>query len=292
MTHDSAAPAAQPSATLRIVHSTGYEYAGGATASFNEVRMVARSSHEQQVLHSRIDITPVPWSYSYTDYWGTQVTAFEVFERHESLHVVATSTVHVERHTPTEPVLAWADLHAPTVTDTHCELLELTPRVAPPEDLLEIVGQLRAVSATPRELALAVVALVHREVDYVFGATGVHTRAAEAWEQRSGVCQDMAHLAIGALRAHGIPARYVSGYLMPKRAGEIGVAYAGESHAWVQFWDGAWIGADPTNNILPGNLHVEVAAGRDYGDVAPLTGIFTGGATSNMFVSVEMTRLA
>lgn len=280
------------SATLRIVHSTGYGYAGGATASFNEIRMVPRSSHEQQVLHSRVDITPVPWSYTYTDYWGTRVTAFEVFERHESLQVVATSTVDVQRQPPAEPVLTWADLGSPAVTDTHCEMLELTARVAPPADLLTTVRDRRAGADTPRELALAVIDLIHHEVDYVFGATGVHTRAAEAWEQRSGVCQDMAHLAIGALRAVGIPARYVSGYLMPTRASEIGVPYEGESHAWVQFWDGAWVGVDPTNNILAGDLHIEVAAGRDYGDVAPLAGIFSGGATSHMFVSVEMTRLA
>ena len=80
------------SATIRIVHRTGYSYAGGATASFNEIRMVPRSTHQQQVAHSRIDISPVPWTYTYTDYWGTTVTAFEVFERHESLNVVATST--------------------------------------------------------------------------------------------------------------------------------------------------------------------------------------------------------
>ncbi len=124
--------------------------------------------------------------------------------------------------------------------------------------------------------AVAVVDLVHAEVKYVFGATGVHTRASEAWEQRSGVCQDMAHLVLGALRSVGIPARYVSGYLMPSRSGELGVPYAGESHAWIQFWDDGWVGADPTNNIRPGDLHVEVAVGRDYRDVAPLTGIFTG----------------
>lgn len=284
---------ARPVSTmLRIVHSTGYGYAGGATASFNEIRMVPRSSHDQQVLHSRIDITPAPWSYGYTDYWGTQVTAFEIFQWHESLNVVATSTVDVRRQTAAEPVLSFADLEASGVRDGHCEMLEITPRVAPPPDLLASVHRLRTGSPTPRELALAVIDLVNDEVDYVFGATGVHSHAAQAWEQRSGVCQDMAHLVIGALRAVGIPARYVSGYLMPKRAGEVGVAYEGESHAWVQFWDGAWVGADPTNNILAGDLHVEVAAGRDYADVAPLMGIFTGGATSHMFVSVEMTRLS
>lgn len=279
------------STTLRIVHRSGYTYAGGATASFNEVRMIPRSSHEQQVLHSRIDISPVPWTYTYTDYWGTTVTAFEIFERHESLTVQATSTVDVQRHTQTEPGLSWADLEDPRLVDRHCELLEVSDRVCPPPDLLERVVALKAASAAPRDLSLAIVGLVHDEVSYVFGATGVHTHASQAWEQRSGVCQDMAHLVIGSLRSVGVPARYVSGYLMPKRDTPIGLPQAGESHAWVQFWDGSWVGCDPTNNILPGDLHVEVAAGRDYGDVAPLTGIFTGVRTADTFVTVEMTRM-
>jgi hypothetical protein len=163
-----------------------------------------------------------------------------VFERHESLNVVATSTVEVQRHTSEEPRLQWGDLTSLDVTDTHCEMLEIGDRVAPPPDLLAAVAELRRTSATPWELAVAVVDLVHAEVKYVFGATGVHTRASEAWEQRSGVCQDMAHLVLGALRSVGIPARYVSGYLMPSRTGELGVPYAGESHAWIQFWDDGW----------------------------------------------------
>ncbi|MFZ1285878.1 MAG: transglutaminase family protein [Candidatus Phosphoribacter sp.] len=280
------------SATLRIVHSTGFSYAGGATASFNEARMMPRSSHEQQVVHSRIDVSPVPWTSTYTDYWGTSVTAFEVFERHEALSVTATSVVDIQRQPVTDARLSWAELADASVIDAHCELLELSDRVAPPEDLLAAAHALRAQSATPREFALGIVDLVHTQVRYEFGSTGVHTQASEAWQQRVGVCQDMAHLVIGALRVEGVPARYVSGYLMPSKASEVDVPYAGESHAWVQFWDGAWVGADPTNNVLPGDLHVEVAVGRDYRDVAPLTGIFTGGGASNMFVSVEVTRLA
>ena len=279
------------STTLRIVHRSGYAYAGGATASFNEVRMIPRSSHEQQVMHSRIDISPVPWTYTYTDYWGSTVTAFEILERHDSLTVQATSTVDVQRHTEIEPRLSWAELEDPRLIDRHCELLEVSQRVVPPPDLLERVQELKAASSTPRDLALDVVGLVHDEVSYVFGATGVHTHASEAWEQRSGVCQDMAHLVIGSLRSVGVPARYVSGYLMPTRDTPIGQPQAGESHAWLQFWDGSWVGCDPTNNIPPGDLHVEVAAGRDYGDVAPLTGIFSGGPAANMFVTVEMTRM-
>lgn len=281
------------SATLRIVHSTGYGYDGHATSSFNEVRMVPRSTHEQQVLHSKIEVTPVPWTYNYTDYWGTQVTAFEVFERHEALTVVANSTVDIDRNVIDGPTLSWDDLATPSVADRHCEMLEMADRVAPPADLAAIVTGLRKTTATPYDFARRVVALIHGEMRYVFGATNVQTRGAEAWESRSGVCQDMAHLAIGALRLAGVPARYVSGYVMPKRSGgEVGVPYAGESHAWIQVWDGGWRGFDPTNNIVPGDLHVEVAVGRDYADVAPIMGIFTGGRTSHMFVTVEMTRLS
>jgi transglutaminase-like putative cysteine protease len=76
---------------LRVVHRTGYSYPGGAVASYNEARMTPQSSHEQVVLHTRVDITPTPWMYSYTDYWGTRVTAFEVHERHDEMGVVSTT---------------------------------------------------------------------------------------------------------------------------------------------------------------------------------------------------------
>lgn len=279
------------SAQLRIVHHTGYRYTGGATASFNEVRMIPRSTHEQQLLHGRIDIKPVPWRYAYTDYWGTAVTAFEVFERHDSLEVTATSTVDVERPRRPRGGLSWPEIVDPHVEDLYCEFLTLSDRVAPPEDLAARVEQLRHESAAPGDLAESVVGLVSGEVRYITGSTSVHSHAAEAWRQRAGVCQDMAHLVIGALRSQGVPARYVSGYSLPERDQEIGVPYRGESHAWVQYWDGRWVGMDPASNAPPGETHVEVAMGRDYGDVPPLKGIFTGSETSDAFVSVEMTRL-
>ena len=108
------------SAQLRIVHHTGYRYAGGANASFNEVRMIPRSTHQQQVLHSRVDIAPVPWTYSYTDYWGTAVTAFEVFERHESLAVTATSIVDVQHVPDAGPGLGWAEVPTGTASSRRC----------------------------------------------------------------------------------------------------------------------------------------------------------------------------
>jgi transglutaminase-like putative cysteine protease len=94
------------------------------------------------------------------------------------------------------------------------------------------------------------------------------------------------------LRSLGIPARYVSGYLHPKATAAIGETVAGESHAWVEFWDGSWIGFDPTNDRLIDDQHVVVARGRDYADVTPLKGIYSGPKSTGLGVTVEVTRLA
>jgi transglutaminase-like putative cysteine protease len=137
-----------------------------------------------------------------------------------------------------------------------------------------------------------VCALVHAEVEYQTGSTDVHTKAADAWEQRAGVCQDIAHLAIGGMRSLGIPARYVSGYFHPQADPVVGDTVGGESHAWVEWWDDGWHPFDPTNDTEPGDRYVVLAAARDYGDVKPLSGIYSGASTSSMSVDVTVTRLA
>lgn len=129
-------------------------------------------------------------------------------------------------------------------------------------------------------------------MDYMRRATGVHTSAAEAWEVRQGVCQDMAHVAVGVLRGLGIPARYVSGYLLPRSDLPVGEEFNGESHAWVEWWAGDWQAWDPTNGRAAGPDHVIVGRSRDYDDVPPLRGVYSGPGGSELFVSVVFTRLA
>ncbi|WP_052595275.1 transglutaminase family protein [Luteipulveratus mongoliensis] len=278
--------------TLRLHHQTGYTYKGGASASYNEARMQPQTNTDQTVLHTKVDVSPNPWTMSWTDYWGTLVTSFEVHERHPELLVQATSTVTVDRR-PTESAgLSWDEITGSDVTDRWLEVLVVTPRVAPGRELGSVVRQIRESSATPKEFVESVVARLREEVEYIQGRTTVHTRAADAWAARAGVCQDMAHLTIGALRSQGIPARYVSGYMLPDAEPEIGQPYVGESHAWIQWWDDAWVPFDPTNGTPPDDNYVEVGVGRDYKDVVPLSGIFTGSPGSTMFVSVEITRLS
>lgn len=276
---------------LRVVHRTGYEYTGTASHSFNEARMSPRSTLHQQVLHTKVDITPTAWTNTYVDYWGTTVTQFEVHEPHQRLSVTASSTVDVQRPQVEGQGMTWSDVRSPQVFDDLSEYLLQSRSVEPPEDLKERVAQIAARAEGPTACAREIVDLIHDEMTYVSGSTGVHTRAAEAWAGRSGVCQDMSNLTIGCLRSVGIPACYVSGYLLPAREPEIGKPYKGESHAWIRWWDGEWVGMDPTNAIQPGARHVEVARGREYGDVPPLRGIYTGTKSSAMFVEVELTAL-
>jgi transglutaminase-like putative cysteine protease len=276
---------------LRVSHTTGYKYEGAVVASYNEARMTPVTAPGQLVLSSRLDVTPSPFVYKYRDYWGAMVSAFEVSDVHHELLVTSTSVVQVDRHPAVPRWLSWDDLRDPLVVDRMCEYLAMSRRVCPGEELAVKLGPLRTGCKGPSDFARSVCALVHDEVDYVTGSTAVHTTAVEAWDARAGVCQDLAHLCIGALRTAGIPARYVSGYLHPSPEAIVGETVTGESHAWIEWWDGAWVPFDPTNMQTPDNRYVVVAAGRDYADVTPLSGIFSGGDTSSMFVEVSVTRV-
>lgn len=276
---------------LKVVHTTGFTYEGGAATSFNEARLTPQTLNGQIVVHTRLDVHPTPWTWSYRDYWGTQVTAFEVLDPHDSLTVTATATVHTEKVEHAGPRLSWSELQTEQVADRFTELLHIRDRVRPPADLSARYAEIGRSSRDPESAARAICSLIHDEVDYVVGSTDVHGRAAEAWEARAGVCQDMAHLVIGGLRQLGIPARYVSGYLHPDSDPQVGENVRGESHAWVEWWDGTWRGWDPTNDTAPEERHIIVATGRNYADVRPLSGIFTGAGTSTMSVDVHLTRL-
>ena len=278
---------------LRVTHSTGYRYGAEVSASYNEARMMPASGAGQLVLHSALDVQPVSSHHQYTDYWGTRVLAFDVLNPHRELTLTATSLVEVldAEHAP-DP-LGWDDLAAAVARSGECvQQLRQTPLTEPPAALVELAAAARAEAADPCSAAQAITAAVGEEMTYESGVTGVRTTAREAWEARGGVCQDIAHVALGALRSAGIPARYVSGYLHPKADAAVGETVVGESHAWVEWFCGGWHGYDPTNGIAIGDRHVRVGHGRDYADVAPLRGVYSGAAGSELFVSVSITREA
>ncbi|CAN5390461.1 transglutaminase family protein [soil metagenome] len=279
---------------LRIKHMTGFHYGGDVTASYNEARMLPVSSEGQLVLFSNSEILPISSHHSYVDYWGSRVSSFEILTPHKELSLSATSLVEVRPRAHEEISQTWAELSVAVEKTTETvEQLKQTRRTNPPVEVAELARTIAAQHPDACAAALAISTAVGEAMEYMQGVTGVHSTAAEAWAERKGVCQDIAHLALGALRSVGIPARYVSGYLHPKPNAAIGETVAGESHAWVEWFCGdEWRGFDPTNLIDIGDRHVLVGRGRDYNDVPPLRGVYAGPFGSTLFVKVEITREA
>jgi transglutaminase-like putative cysteine protease len=277
---------------LRIRHVTGFTYDGAAAASYNEARMSTMTTPHQITLFSQVEVAPTAAAstWRYIDYWGSQVTVFDLQRPHQQLQVTATSMVETQRPAPREPV-GWDVLRSPSIVDTHAELLAATPRTTVDESLHRQAAEL-ADGAQPRDAARAIADWVRDNVAYVPGSTGVQTGAQEAWELRKGVCQDIAQLTAALLRAVGIPARYVSGYIHPSQDASVGEKVEGQSHAWVEWWIGGWEGYDPTNGLETAERHVIVARGREYGDVPPLKGVYAGAPSSHLGVTVEVTRLS
>ena len=276
---------------MRVVHATGYAYKAPVTASYNEARLTPRSDSRQNVIINRVETSPATRSYRYVDYWGTAVTAFDLHAPHIELEVTSSSVVETDKPEGPSAVATWADLQSDAVIDRFHEVLTPTG-YTPRSKRLERVARHLAKGNDPHDSVLAAVAWVREELRYVPGSTGVHSSGLDALREGRGVCQDFAHLSLILLRAMGIPARYVSGYLHPKSDAAIGEAVKGESHAWIQAWTGGWWDYDPTNDTEINEQYISVGTGRSYADVTPLKGIYLGQGSSDLDVVVEMTRLA
>jgi transglutaminase-like putative cysteine protease len=278
---------------LRIEHSTGFVYQGDVSASYNEARMLPTSTDSQFVLNSSLDIEPSTSVNQYVDYFGTRVSAFDVLSPHAALTITARSLVEVRPRPIEHGDLTWDALAREAARSIGTvEQLVQTHRTRPHPEVAEIARSVASQHDHPGRAAHAIAIAIGDAVEYMTGITGVHSTAAEAWDARKGVCQDIAHITLGALREVGIPARYVSGYLHPRPNAEVGVAVTGESHAWVEWFAGDWQGFDPTNNIEIGDRHVLVGRGRDYNDVPPLRGVYAGPFKSQLKVRVTITREA
>jgi transglutaminase-like putative cysteine protease len=285
---------------VRIEHVSRYRYAAVVHSSYNETRLTPLTTPWQLVLDSNVSVLPAAPIYGYVDYWGSVVQAFDLPTPHHEMVITARSVVETfpfgssaSLATPlpgfesnasgsTQP--GWDELADPETRDRFTEYLAPTAQVSQDERIDGVAAELSESGrgrVAPIEAAQRAVNWVHEQLTYLPGTTGVHTSAVEAWEGGAGVCQDFAHLTLSVLRAMGIPARYCSGYAHPHG-----------SHAWIEYWAGDWFPVDPTAGQSVGEHHVLVARGRDYSDVPPVKGVFHGGPTAGLDVSVALTRLA
>jgi transglutaminase-like putative cysteine protease len=270
---------------LRVSHETRFDYDAPARASYNELRLTPRTEFRQTALETRVMTLPPAPQYSYVDYWGTHVVAFNVDRGHEVLSITGNSLVDTQQADEPDDC-TWDDVADAALTMADHVTHNLY--TAPGAELSEIAANLRA--PRPLETARRIIATSHDSLRYMRGVTSVHTSANEAYADGAGVCQDFAHLALALAKAVGLPARYVSGYFHPEEDAIIGQEITGESHAWVELWTGKWWGYDPTNDCPVGERHVAVGRGRDYADVPPVKGVYAGNAENRMRVVVRMTR--
>ncbi|MEY8015477.1 transglutaminase family protein [Mycobacterium servetii] len=276
---------------MRVVHTTGYAYQAPVTASYNEARLTPRSNGRQNVILNRVETIPASRSYRYIDYWGTAVTAFDLHAPHADLTVMSSSIVETEPQEPPAGDAGWSELRSEAVIDRFDELLRPTPHT-PASKRLGSVGRKIAKAHAPVDAVVAAAAWVRGALDYLPGATSVHSSGLDALSEGRGVGQDFVHLSLMLLRGMGIPGRYVSGYLHPRSDAVVGDTVDGRSHAWIEAWTGNWWSYDPTNDCGINEQYVSVGAGRDYTDVAPLKGIYSGEGATDLDVIVEVTRLA
>lgn len=284
----------------RVTHTTTYVYEDLVSVCHNELRLTPRSGRNQTARRTQLLVDPAPAVLSsHLDVFGNVVSFVAVQEPHQRLVVTAKSDVEVTaRATPdADHVPPWEQVRDRIRADRTAEGLSAyqfvfpSPHVSWSEELVDWTR----LSFTPgRSMLDAVLDLVHRvHTDFAYDphATTVSTPVGEVFAARRGVCQDFAHLAIACVRAMGVPARYVSGYILTTPPeGQERLVGADASHAWlgVHVPGGGWIDVDPTNDCIAGEQHVTLAWGRDYGDVAPLRGVVLGGGTHTMQVAVDV----
>jgi transglutaminase-like putative cysteine protease len=283
----------------RITHRTVYRYSDVVTSSYGRGFLTPRDSPRQRCLTHEVLIDPEAADSSTSrDAYGNLSSYFHVTERHQTLSVTSLAVVEVDP--PPEAVYGGGSARAPweiarPVGADGALATEFTLDLQPPE-ITAAVCDYAATSFTPGRLLIEVLrdltSRIHHDFTYRSGSTTVSTKVSEVLAAREGVCQDFARLAVACLRANGLAASYVSGYLAtdppPGKERMVGID---ATHAWASVWtpQDQWLGLDPTNDQMEDERYIVVGIGRDYADVPPLRGIiYTDSVSSEIEVSVDV----
>ena len=276
-----------------VTHTTRYHYEAPVSQCLNEVRLTPRELPTQSVKMSSLEVVPTPaFVYRRKDYFGNNVSTFGVYETHENLTATATSVVDVGPGGPVDngTQTAWNVVRDSIASHASKECLEASEfvyesaYVPVSSDLAAYAGEVLGENRPLMDVVLDLSHRIHEDFKYEPLSTSIDVPLADVLRNRHGVCQDFAHVMIGALRSQRLAARYVSGYVRSGRD----VQGAQASHAWVSvfFPEVGWLDFDPTNDVMPSESHVTLAWGRDYGDVTPVKGVTLGGRGQSVEVEV------
>ncbi len=287
-----------------VSHRTTFRYSQNVSISHHMLHLSPRPSPNQTCRRHSIIIEPPPTIIKEsTDYFGNPTTYLTIEESHNELVIVARSNVEVTPPAAPTPAdtPAWDGITTMLQRATERQLLDVYQYAfdSPFTQSANGAASYAAPSFPPGrpvlEGAIELMNRIYTEFKYEGGVTDVYTPVDTVIAERRGVCQDFAHLQIAGLRSLGIPSRYVSGYLQTSPPpGQPRMVGADASHAWLSIWvpGTGWVDLDPTNNVLPGEQHITVAWGRDYGDVSPINGMVLGGGTQRIEVAVDVAPVA
>ena len=284
-----------------LSHRTSYSYASSVDSAHHIAHLRARAFPGQTVDSIGIATNPVPaMAIQHVDHFGNHIDIYRIDKPHTRFDIEVRAAVDVRfpEPPPFEATPAWEAIRAaldgqgfPAPVEA-AEFVHESPLV--PE--VEALRAYAAPSFTPGRPILAAARELTRRIkadfEYHPGATDISTPLAEVFAGKAGVCQDFAHVQIAALRAHGLAAGYVSGYIRTIRSkDDVALRGADASHAWVAVWCGeaaGWVHLDPTNDLVVSEDHVAVAWGRDFSDVSPLRGVILGGESHSYGVAVTL----
>lgn len=286
----------------RVRHLTRYRYPAAVHGSLNELRLKPRPTQSQRLDQFRLEVQPkARYLAEHVDAFGNPACVLDIEQVHQEWSVTTVFEITrraAEAELPFDSPQPWPTLRKRLERDLEARALDARwyGQASPLLPVLPDVLQRLDCDLDPEldvaALATHLTGFIHREFAYRPGMTEVSTPLAQVIENRVGVCQDFAHLAIACSRALGIPARYVSGYLetQPPEGGEKLVG-ADATHAWFAVYDPVrgWLEFDPTNDAVPDLRYITLGWGRDYSDVAPIRGVVRGGGESHSLeVSVDV----
>ncbi len=288
----------------QVTHRTTFTYTQPVAISHHVLRLALRPHPRQHCLRSAIDIDPVPSVRSNgTDYFGNPLTHLTIQTPHAALvveaqtlvDVVTPDLIHLDQSLPWDQVIQQLQGSTDAVHLDAQQYIYDSPYVTLDDATYDFVCDCFPPGCPVLAGVMDLTSRIFRDFTYEGGVTDVSTPVQDVLTSRKGVCQDFAHLEIAALRSLGLPARYISGYLLTHPPeGQEKLIGADASHAWLSIWcpDAGWVDFDPTNNCIPGDEHITLAWGRDYGDVSPINGFMVGGGHHTPTVSVDVSPVS
>lgn len=294
---------------LRITHDTCYRYLPAVQNALHLAYLRPPHTRRQRRLEARLEIRPEPALLSQAlDIYGNPRSFFEIPGAHDELRIRATSLVHTQAPDPADSTIAWERVQAGFVyhagTDWHpaAEFVYPSIHVHPGNAFADYARPSFTPGRPLIDAARELMQRVHQDFHYASASTDITTPAASVLAQRRGVCQDFAHVMLACLRSLGLPARYVSGYLLTEPPpGQLRLVGGDASHAWVSVFlpdlaeraaGHGWYDLDPTNArdgwSTPGEDFVRLAVGRDYADISPVRGVVHGGGRHQLQVGVTV----